>query len=214
MHGRLKSTKQVVDEWLIPQNKQHCTLIVNAPPNREGRLEKNLVHALKEIGKAWKHPGPAHALKGTWSPITTNSVSQGVAIRGSKCADTYGPDLANDGIPGHTWYTAHHEKHGWLELTFPALTAYNTLVIVEPIGRFHDYPTTRIGEFFWECDDEKGGWQVLIHSKEGADAVTIFKIPRTLSKQLRLRFEVARDTAHICEISAYDEPERVSVAQP
>ena len=211
-HRSLKTTKQIVNEWLIPQNEQHCTLIVNAPPNREGRLEKNLVHALKEIGKAWKHPGPAPSLKSVCEPITTNSLAQGVAIRGSRCADTFGPDLANDGILGHTWYTANGEKHGWLELTFPSSTAYNTLVIVEPIGRFGDYPTTRIGNFYWECDDASGGWEVLIHSK-GGEAVTTHKIPRTVSKKLRLRFDVARDTAHINEVMVFDEPERVSITQ-
>ncbi|RYG27434.1 alpha-L-fucosidase, partial [bacterium] len=33
----LKSVKQVVEEWLIPQNRLFCNLILNAAPNREGK---------------------------------------------------------------------------------------------------------------------------------------------------------------------------------
>jgi alpha-L-fucosidase len=35
--GRLKAVTTVVDEWLMPLNRRHCNLILNAPPNREGR---------------------------------------------------------------------------------------------------------------------------------------------------------------------------------
>ncbi len=61
----LKSTEQVVNEWLSPQNERHCSLIVNAPPNREGRMAPNVVARLKEIGAAWKHPGPAAKIRAT-----------------------------------------------------------------------------------------------------------------------------------------------------
>lgn len=203
----------MVNEWLIPQNKRFCTLIVNAPPNREGRLEKNLVNALKEIGKAWKHPGPAPTIRGQWEPVTTNNLAQGMHIHGSKSPDTMGPDLANDGELNHTWYTPNGEKAGFLQVTFNEPTAYNTLIVVEPIGRWHNYPNSRIGEFFWECEDVSGGWKVLVHGKDGMDPVTTFKIPRTVSKKLRLRFDVHKDTAHINEIIVLDEPARQKIRQ-
>lgn len=211
-HKPLKSTKQVVEEWLIPQNERHCTLVVNAPPNRDGVLEQNLIDALHSIGKAWTNSGSAPTLQGQWEPVTTNNLVQGCAIRALKSADGSGPDLANDGQLEHTWFTPSGDKDAYLEVEFPQLTAYNTLVIVEPIGRWGDYPRSRIGEFFWECDDGQTGWIVLAHGKDHPDAVTTFKIPRTVSKKLRLRFEVIRDTAHINEIFALDEPERLTVA--
>ncbi len=46
----LKSVHQVVEEWLIPQNKQNCNLILNAPPTPEGILAPNVVERLAEIG--------------------------------------------------------------------------------------------------------------------------------------------------------------------
>lgn len=49
-----------------------------------------------------------------------------------------------------------------------------------------------------------------MHGKDHRDAVTISEIPRTVSKKLRLRFQVICDTAHINEIFALDEPERAT----
>ncbi|KAF9990922.1 hypothetical protein BGZ75_008091 [Mortierella antarctica] len=45
----LKPTTTTVDEWLMPLNRQHCNLILNTPPTREGRLAPNVVARLKEI---------------------------------------------------------------------------------------------------------------------------------------------------------------------
>jgi alpha-L-fucosidase len=56
--SELKTTSMVVDEWLIPLNRRHCTLILNVPPTREGRLAPNVVSRLAEIGKAWKNSAP------------------------------------------------------------------------------------------------------------------------------------------------------------
>ena len=210
IHKPLKSTKRVVEDWLIPQNKRYCTLIVNAPPNRDGVLEQNLVDALHSIGKAWTNPGPAPPIQGRWKPVTAKNLVQGCAIRALRSPDGSGPDLANDGQLGHTWFTPSGENVAYLEVEFPQLTAYNTLVTVEPIGRWDSYPRSRIGEFFWECDDGQTGWRTLVHGKDHRDAVTISEIPRTVSKKLRLRFQVICDTAHINEIFALDEPERAT----
>ena len=57
-HGPLKSAKQVVCEWLVPQNTHFCNLLLNAAPNREGKLSANIVARLHEIGQIWRHPGP------------------------------------------------------------------------------------------------------------------------------------------------------------
>ena len=58
----LKSAKQVVYEWLIPQNELFCNLLLNAAPNREGKLSANIVSRLHEIGEMWSHPGPSRCI--------------------------------------------------------------------------------------------------------------------------------------------------------
>ena len=50
----LKSTKQVVEEWLNPLNQRFCNILLNTPPDRDGKLSPNILKRLQEIGKAWK----------------------------------------------------------------------------------------------------------------------------------------------------------------
>jgi alpha-L-fucosidase len=64
-NGPLKSAKKVVREWLVPQNGRFCNLLLNAAPNREGRLAANVVERLHEIGHMWRHPGPAKRVRPT-----------------------------------------------------------------------------------------------------------------------------------------------------
>jgi len=51
MNGPLKPVSDRVDEWLVPLNRRHCNLILNAPPTREGRLAPNVVERLKKLGR-------------------------------------------------------------------------------------------------------------------------------------------------------------------
>jgi alpha-L-fucosidase len=87
INAELKSTYRVVHDWLLPQNAHHCTLIVNAAPNREGRLAPNIVERLHEIGRAWHHPGPAPSLSGYMEPVTTKNLAQGAMVHCSGHAD-------------------------------------------------------------------------------------------------------------------------------
>ena len=78
--AELKSVQTVVDEWLVPLNDRHCNLILNAAPNREGKLAPNVVARLEEIGKAWKNKGPMAKIKPS-VVITTPNLATGRPIR-------------------------------------------------------------------------------------------------------------------------------------
>ncbi|KAI0312091.1 alpha-L-fucosidase [Amylostereum chailletii] len=214
-HAALKSVHRVVHEWLLPQNAQHCTLIVNAAPNRHGQLSPNLVRRLREIGNAWTYPGPAPRLRGYMDPITTRNLAQGVRIRCSGHADTYGPDMANDGNLGNTWFPPDGDAYGWLELTFPEETAFNTLVVVEPVGRWHDYPVSRMSGYRWEVMRGEKWVPVLEVDGQGKvqKAVTAHAVRRTVARKVRLWFEVTGKAAHINEVGVYDEPGRGRVVE-
>ncbi|KAI0027734.1 alpha-L-fucosidase [Vararia minispora EC-137] len=212
IRAELKSTYRVVHDWLIPQNTAHCTLIVNAPPNREGRLAPNVVKRLHEIGRAWTHPGPAATLTKYMAPVTTKNLAQGVMIHCSGHADGSGPDQANDGNLWSTWYSPHKDKEGWLELVFPEQTTFNRVLSVEPIGRWADYPRTRIGGYKWQAlVGEK--WITLVdvpyESGSSHPCVLTHWVKRTISTRVRFWFEVVEDTAHVNLLGVYDEPERV-----
>lgn len=201
----LKSAEQVVNEWLIPQNRQHCNLICNAAPNRAGRLAPNVVARLAEIGKLWKQGGAADPVAPA-TVITTQNLAVGRPAWASDSPDTYGPDFVNDGNFHNSWHLPSGQTEGWLEIALPEGTAFNTLVLTEPIGRWRDYPTTRIGRYVFEAWDGRA-WRELA-AGDDARPVRMHTLPRTTAQKIRLRLTASADTPHIAEIGIYDEPQR------
>lgn len=201
--AELKSVKQVVEEWLIPQNKQFCCTILNAAPNREGRLSQNIVDRLAEIGKAWKHPGPAPKLPRSVI-ITSPNLATGQTIHASDSPDTVGPDQANDGSFRSTWHLPEGQSEGWLEITFKQETEFNTLVLVEPIGRWEDYSESRIKSYAFQRWD--GGKWVDVVKGTAPAPVQIHSVPNTKATRLRLSFTSGEKGPHISEIGVYSEP--------
>jgi alpha-L-fucosidase len=199
----LKSVHQVVDEWLRPQNEVHCNLIVNAAPNREGRLAPNVVARLKEIGEAWSNSSPMAPVPPT-SGITTRNLATGRPIRAVASGDTFGPDQANDGDFRSSWYVPEGLHEGWIEIDLPKGTSFNTLTLVEPVRRWRDYPTSRIKAYKF-LRWEKNGWVEIVGGGKPSP-VQVHEIPRMKADRIRLVIEADADTPHISEIGVYDEP--------
>jgi alpha-L-fucosidase len=147
--GHLKDVTTVVDQWLEPLNRRHCNLILNAPPNREGRLAPNVLNRLKEIGKAWKHPGPMTKLR-EHVVITTRNLATGKPMHASSYPDTVGPDEANDGDFRSSWYLDEGQTSGWLEVDLGKHETFNVVSLVEPVGRWDDYTQSRIRSYRFE----------------------------------------------------------------
>jgi len=198
--AELKATKQIVEEWLVPQNERHCNLILNAPPNREGRLAPNVVARLAEIGKAWKHSGPAAKIDSS-IVITTLNLATGQMIHASSSSDTVGPDQANDGKFGSTWRTD-EKPSGWLEITFKKPTEFNLLTLVEPVGRWDDYKKSRIKSYRFQKWD--GNEWVEIASGGTPSRVQMHAIAKT--KATKVRLEIEGDGFHIADFGVYNEP--------
>jgi alpha-L-fucosidase len=201
----LKSVTQVVDEWLVPENKLHVNVILNAPPTRAGTLAPNVVQRLAEIGKAWRHAGPTTPLDRN-VVITTPNLATGRHITASDSPDTVGPDQANDGSFSSSFYLPHGQQSGWIEVTLGRERAFNTLVLVEPVGRFRDYTESRIDSYRFEC--WIGGKWVEIAAGQVPPRVQIHQVSSVTSGRVRLSLVARHDTPHISEIGVYDEPVR------
>ena len=199
----LKSVHQVVEEWLRPQNAIHCNAIVNAPPDRSGRLAPNVVQRLKEIGEAWRNPGPMPPVAPA-VPITTRNLATGRPIRAVASGDTYGPDLANDGNFRNSWYLPEGMREGWLEIDLPKGTSFNTLVLVEPVRGYDDYRASRIASYRFQTLRD-GSWSDVARGA-APRPVQVHRVPRTTSNGVRLAIEASADTPHVAEIGLYDEP--------
>jgi alpha-L-fucosidase len=204
VNGHLKAVTTVVDEWLDPLNRRHCNLILNAPPNREGRLSPNVVSRLEEIGKAWKHAGPMASLS-EHVVITTRNLATGKPIHASSSPDTVGPDEANDGDFRSSWYPDKGQASSWLELDLKQPERFNVFSLVEPVGREHDYPESRIRRYSFEHWNGTN-WVTLTGGDKPAPT-TIHRIPRLSSQRIRLLLESSQEQPHIAEIGVYDEPD-------
>jgi alpha-L-fucosidase len=201
-NGHLKSVVTVVSEWLEPLNRRHCNLILNAPPTREGRLAPNVVSRLEEIGKAWKHPGSMANLS-KHVVITTRNLATGKTIHASSNPDTVGPDEANDGDFGSSWYMDDGQTTGWLEVDLGKQESFNVVSLVEPVGRSDDYQQSRIRSFRFERWDG-ARWVAMTEGGRPAPT-TILRIERVLSQRVRLVLESSKERPHVAEIGLYDE---------
>jgi alpha-L-fucosidase len=201
--GPLKSVTTVVDEWLEPLNRRRCSLILNAPPTREGRLAPNVVSRLEEIGKAWKHPGPMAKLN-EHVVITTRNLAKGKPIHASSYPDTVGPDEANDGDFRSSWYLDEWQGSDWLEVNLRKQESFNVVSLVEPVGRRNDYPQSRIRSYRFQRWTS-GGW-ITLTGGETPEPTTIHRIPRVSSQRVRLLLESSKEMPHIAEIGVCDEP--------
>jgi alpha-L-fucosidase len=202
-NGHLKPVATVVSEWLEPLNRRHCNLILNAPPTREGRLAPNVMGRLKEIGEAWNHPGPMAKLS-EQVVITTPNLATGKTIHASSYPDTVGPDQANDGDFGSSWYMDEGQSKGWLEVDLGKQENFNVISLVEPIGRWNDYQQSRIRSFRFERWD--GARWVYMTAGGTPRPTALLRIPRVSSQKVRLLLESSRDMPRVAEIGLYDEP--------
>lgn len=201
--GSLKPVTTVVDEWLEPLNRRHCNLILNAPPNRQGRLAPNVISRLEEIGKAWNRPGPMAKLS-EHVVITSPNLAIGKPIHASSYPDTVGPDEANDGDYRSSWYVEEGQTSGWLEVDLRKQESFNVLSLVEPVGRSNDYPQSRIRSYRFELwNGEK--W-IGVAGGDTPTPTTIHRIPRVSSQRVRLLLECSNEMPHIAEIGVYNEP--------
>lgn len=202
-NGRLKPTATVVDEWLVPLNRRHCNLILNAPPTREGRLAPNVISRLEEIGRAWNHPGPTERIS-EHVVITTRNLATCKPIHASSYPEATGPDQANDGNFQSTWHLDEGLTSGWLEVDLMRQQSFNVVSLVEPVGRWDDYPKSRIRSYRFQRLDG-AGWVTMAEGETPA-ATTIHRIPRATARKVRILFEASQDTPHIADIGVYDEP--------
>ena len=200
----LKPVKTIVDEWLRPLNHRQCNLILNAPPNREGRLAANLVARLEEIGRAWTNPGPMAKLS-KHVVITTRNLATGKPIHASSYPDAVGPDQANDGDFRSSWCLDKGETSGWLEVDLKKQENFNVVSLVEPVDEENGYPASRIRSYLFQ--HWNGMRWITLTGGETPTPTTIHRIPRVSSQRVRLLLESSEGMPHIAEIGVYDEPD-------
>ncbi|NII09549.1 alpha-L-fucosidase [Oleiagrimonas sp. C23AA] len=200
----LRDAHQIVHDWLKPFNRQHCNLILNAAPNRDGLMDDNVLARLAEIGRLWQPSGTVPRVAPAFE-ITTPNLAKNQPSHASSLADASGPDLAFDDDLRSYWQAdAGHAPH-WLEVAFPKPTPINTLSVVEARGLGDYGHASRIRHYRIEAMIA-GRWRPLF----AGGTPQHFEFLRTGNAQvverLRLHMETDGQPPGIAEFGAYNEP--------
>jgi alpha-L-fucosidase len=91
-----------------------------------------------------------------------------------------------------------------LEVDLRKQEIFNVVSLVEPVGRWDDYPQSRIRSYRFE--HWNGARWITLTGGETPAPTTIHRIPRVSSQRVRLLLEASKETPHIAEIGVYDEP--------
>ncbi|KAB7771543.1 alpha-L-fucosidase [Xanthomonas maliensis] len=200
--AELVSARTIVDDWLLPFNANHCNLILNVAPNRDGRFDDNAVKRLAEIGALWSNPGPAPRIA-TSITLTTPNLAAGQPAWASSSDQAAGPDLAFDEDFTTYWLADDGATEAWIELRFARPVAFNTVVIIEPWG-VDDYGSdSRIAAYALEVQRD-GQWSAILSGTTPSAAATLQAIARVSTTRVRLR--VSGRQPGIAELGLYDEP--------
>ncbi len=200
VHGRLKTAETVVNEWLVPLNRRHCNLILNAPPTREGKLAPNVVERLAEIGRLWS-PGPPAPRLAPHPVVTTANLARGKPIHASSSPDTVGPDMANDGSFRSAWSPDDSDTAPWLEVD---LQSEHRVSVVALVQKESENPASLIKSFSFErCNGS--GWAAMAES-QNPTSTTILTILPVNARKIRVRLERGSGSPSIADIGLYNEP--------
>jgi alpha-L-fucosidase len=198
IHGKLKPAETVVNEWLVPLNRRHCNLILNAPPTREGKLAPNVVERLAEIGRLWS-PEPQAGRVQRHPILTTPNLAQGKPIHASSSPDTVGPDLANDGNFRSSWSPEHTDSAPWLEVDLLAPHRVSVLSVVQ--AQRENTENASFSFEYWSGS----GWTMMGES-QGVDATTILDVHPVTARKFRVRFARGAKSLSVADIGLYNEP--------
>jgi len=200
VHGRLKAAETVVNEWLVPLNRRHCNLILNAPPTREGKLAPNVVERLSEIGRLWTPEPPAPRL--TPHPvITTANLAKGKPIHASSSPDTVGPDLANDGSFRSGWSPDDSDTAPSLEVDLQSEHRVSAIALVQSQP---ENPASLLKSFSFERWNGSG-WAAMAESQNPTPTTILTILPVNVRK-IRVRLERGSGSPVIADIGLYNEP--------
>ncbi|NID16695.1 alpha-L-fucosidase [Luteibacter yeojuensis] len=199
--SELASARTIVEDWLKPFNENHCNLILNVAPNRDGRFDDNAVARLAEIGRLWKNTGPAPKI-GRSVTITTPDLAAGRPAWASASDEAVGPDQAFDDNFRSYWLADRGKEDAWIEVRFDEPVSFNTLSIVEPLHAEGYGDTSRIASYKVEVERD-GGWVELVAGTKPAP-YQFHEFQRTATRRVRL--SVRGKQPGITELGLYDEP--------
>jgi alpha-L-fucosidase len=191
----VKDPAKIVNDNVIALNNVDCNFILNVAPNRDSQFDDNALTALKEIGKLWKHTGPAPKLAPTGAPIISSNLALHKPANSSWSDDMNIMDFANDDDFTTSWISNNEVKKPWYEIDFGHDIAFNTITLTEQKLNITDYHLEYL---------QNGVWKP-ISKKENTSRVKVNRFDRVWGSKVRVWIDKADAQVSIAELGVYNE---------
>lgn len=198
----VKSAEFVVKENLIPLNEAHCNFILNVAPNREGRIDDNVVAEFKEIGQLWQYPGKATLLGKCELPLIFSNLAKHKPMSSSWSFDVHISDYANDDNFTTAWIPIESVEQSYLEIDLTQETNVNAIGFVETT--YPDTTQTKVGEYAFSYYSQ-GEWHALPLQVKHASQTRLHRFPTIQAEKVKYTFKNCRSGMGVAEVLVYNE---------
>lgn len=199
---QLKSPQTLVNEMIIPYGKAHCNFILNVAPNRDGRMDRNAIEALQEIGRLWENDGHVADLPDSPLPIIVQANIAKRKPAESSWSYDYGiMDFANDDDFVTAW-TSHPlvQKPFWM-VDLQGRHSINMVSMTVPDAHV-------IQEYKLEYRN-KETWHTIYEGQGKAfEKVIIHRFPTVKADAVRVTVKRFQGVVKICELGVYEALEK------
>ncbi len=190
----VKDPAKMVAE-LTALNNVDCNFILNVAPNRDGLFDDNALTALKEIGKLWKHEGPAPKLAPTGAPIISTNIAKNKPANSSWSEDMDISDFANDDDFTSSWVSSKSVANPWYEVDFGKDEEFNTITLTEKAENITAYRLEYL---------QNGVWKP-INKNEKKSRVKVNRFDKVYGSKVRVWIDKSEKPASIAELGVYNE---------
>ncbi|TWI94813.1 alpha-L-fucosidase [Mucilaginibacter frigoritolerans] len=192
----VKDPVKLVNETLIPLNKENCNFILNVAPNRDGLMDDNALAALKKIGELWHNDGSKMQLPQMEAPIISHNLAKKQQANSSWSDDSAIMDFANDDDFGSSWVSNPTiNKGAWYEIDFKKEESFNAIVIAEEKSNIKSYTL----EYY-----QNGQWK-MVFKGDNASRIKIHRFDGVKGTKARITIDGADHQPSIAEFEVYNE---------
>jgi alpha-L-fucosidase len=192
----VKDPVKLVNETLIPLNKENCNFILNVAPNRDGLMDDNALAALEKIGELWHNDGSKIQLPQMEAPIIAHNLAKKQPANSSWSDDSAIMDFANDDDFGSSWVSNPTiNKGAWYEIDFRKEITFNAIVIAEEKSNIKSYHL----EYY-----QNGQWKPIFNG-DNVNRIKIHRFDSIKANKVRITIDGADHQPSIAEFEVYNE---------
>lgn len=205
-HSPVLDANSIVNDNLRPLNMSYCNFILNVAPNRQGRLDTNVITELAKVGDLLKSPTVTRPLPQAKKPIVSRNLAKYCRMNSSWALGKRTSDLASDDNFNSVWVVAENSDEHYLEVVFEQETVFNALIFVEAtdILRYPILPSSRVESYEIQYFNN-GAWCKLSNLVAQEDIIRTHRFNSVVASKIRLVFHNCENGFGISEFMVFNE---------